>query len=77
MLLQLLSCFSRAQLFATLWTMPARFFCPWDSPDKKTGVDCHALLQGIFLTQELNPHLNVSCIGFLLGSLPLHDLFMK
>ena len=46
MLLQLLSCFSCAQLFATLWTMPARFFCPWDSPDKKAGVDCHALLQG-------------------------------
>ena len=29
---------------------PARLLCPWDSP----GVDCHALLQGIFLTQGLN-----------------------
>ena len=28
-----------------------------DSPDKNTGVGCHALLQGVFLTQELNPHL--------------------
>ena len=28
-----------------------------DSPDKNTGVDCHALLQGIFPTQELNPSL--------------------
>ena len=25
-----------------------------DSPGKNTGVDCHALLQGIFLTQESN-----------------------
>ena len=23
----------------------------WDSPGKNTGVGCHALLQGIFLTQ--------------------------
>ena len=28
-----------------------------DSPGKNTGVGCHALLQGIFLTQELNPGL--------------------
>ena len=26
-----------------------------DSPGKNTGVDCHALLQGIFLTQGSNP----------------------
>ena len=26
-----------------------------DSPDKNTGVGCHALLQGIFPTQEWNP----------------------
>ena len=26
-----------------------------DSPGKKTGVGCHALLQGIFLTQGWNP----------------------
>ena len=28
-----------------LW--PARLLCPWDSPGKNTGVDCHALLQWI------------------------------
>ena len=33
-----------------LW--PARLLCPWDSAGKNTGVGCHALLQGIFLTQE-------------------------
>ena len=28
-----------------------------DSPGKNTGGGCHALLQGIFLTQRLNPRL--------------------
>ena len=32
---------------------PARLLCPWSSPGKNTGVGCHALLQGIFLTQDL------------------------
>ena len=35
-----------------LWL--ARLLCPWDSPDKNTGVGCHHLLQGIFLTQGSN-----------------------
>ena len=26
---------------------PARFLCPWDSPDNNTGVGCHFLLQGL------------------------------
>ena len=38
-----------------LWC--ARLLCPWDSPGKNTGVGCHALLQGIFPTQGLNPRL--------------------
>ena len=37
--------------------LPTRLLCPWNSPDKNTGVGCHALLQGIFPTQELNPGL--------------------
>ena len=32
------------------WTQAARLLCPWGSPGKNTGVGCHALLQGIFLT---------------------------
>ena len=36
---------------------PIRLFCPWDFPGKSAGVDCHFLLQGIFLTQESNPDL--------------------
>ena len=47
-----------------------RLLCLWDSPDKNAGVDCHALLLGIFLTQGSNP-----CLLYLLqwevGSLPL------
>ena len=31
--------------------------CLWDSPHKNTGVSCHALLRGIFLTQGLNQSL--------------------
>ena len=37
-----------------LW--PTSLLCPWDFPGKKTGVGCHFLLQGIFLTQGSNPH---------------------
>ena len=33
-----------------------RLLCPWDFSDKNTGVDCHFLLQGIFLTQGSNLH---------------------
>ena len=29
-----------------------RLLCPWNSPGKNSGVGCHSLLQGIFLTQE-------------------------
>ena len=39
------------------WTVPASLLCPWDFPGKNTGVGCHFLLQGIFLTQGLNLHL--------------------
>ena len=34
-----------------------RLLCRWDSLGKNTGVGCHALLQEIFPTQGLNPHL--------------------
>ena len=38
----------------------ARLLCPWDSLGKSTRVGCHALLQGIFLTQGSNrgPHIS-------------------
>ena len=47
------------QLCPTLWN-PMDSNSPGssvhrDSPGKNTGVGCHALLQGIFLTQGWNP----------------------
>ena len=36
---------------------PARLLCPWDSLGKTTGVGCHFILQGTFLTQGSNPSL--------------------
>ena len=51
-----------------LW--PARILCPWVSPGKNTGMGCHALLQGIFPTQESNPHL-LRLLHWQAGSLPL------
>ena len=46
-----------SQSCLTLQPQPARLLCPSDSPSKNTGVGCHALLQGIFLTQGSNPRL--------------------
>ena len=48
----MLSHFCCVRLFATLPTVV--HLCPWDSSGKNTGMGCHFLLQGIFLTQELN-----------------------
>ena len=50
----MLSRFSYVQLFMTLWSVAHRLLCLWDSPGENTGVGCHALLQGIFLTQGTN-----------------------
>ena len=41
-------------LFDPVDCSPTMLLCPWDSPDKSTGVGCHALLQGIFQTQGSN-----------------------
>ena len=36
---------------------PPASFCPWNLPCKDSSVSCRFLLQGIFPTQGLNPHL--------------------
>ena len=41
-----------------------------DSSGKNTGMGCHVLLQGIFLTQGSNPHLS-RLLHWQRGSLPL------
>ena len=49
---------SRVRLFATPWAVGCtRLLRPWDFLGKSTGVGCHFLLQGIFLTQGSNPSL--------------------
>ena len=35
---------SHVQLLVTPWTAAHQAFCPWDFPDKSTGVGCHCLL---------------------------------
>ena len=60
-----LSHISRVQLSVTPCTVPAGSSVHVDSPGKNTGVGCHFLLQGIFLTQGSNPcllHLLFWCI---------------
>ena len=36
---------------------PTRLLSPWNFPGKNPGVGCHFFLQGIFLSQGLNPGL--------------------
>ena len=42
-------------------------FCPWDFTGKNNGMDCHFLLQRIFLTHGSNPCL----LHWQVDSLPL------
>ena len=45
---------------------PTSLLCLWDFPGKDTGVGCHFLRQGIFLTQGLNPgHLTFGVLSYL------------
>ena len=46
---------------------PTSILCPQDFPSKNTGVSCYFFLQGIFLTQGLNPCL----LNWQADSLPL------
>ena len=68
----LLSHFSWVWLFETLWNIARQApfsigFSRILGYSKNTGVGCHFLLQGIFLTQRLNQHL----LHWQVGSLPL------
>ena len=57
---ELVESVSCSVVFNSLWPhrlQPTRLLCPWNSPGKNIGVGCHSLLQGIFLTQGLNPGL--------------------
>ena len=52
---------------------PAKLPSSWDSLGKNTRVGCHVLLQGIFPTQESNPHL-LPLLNWQSDSLPLSHL---
>ena len=61
----LLVCMKGSEVAQSCPTLPphglqlTRLLCPWNFPGKSTGVGCHFLLQGIFLTQGSNlglPH---------------------
>jgi len=52
------SCQGYSYIWSSLRLWPTRLLCPWNFPGKKhTGVGCHFLLQGIFLTQGSNSSL--------------------
>ena len=53
--------------------MPTRLLGPWDSPEKNTGVCCHALLQGFFQTWGSNPSL-LHVLHWQVAFLPLMSL---
>ena len=64
-----LCCVSHSLVSNSLWPhglQPTRLLYPCDFLDKNTGLGCHSLLQGIFPTQGLNPHL----LHWQVGSLP-------
>ena len=50
----MLSCFSRIWLFATLWTVACQVSLSTEFFRQEYWRGCHALLQGIFLTQGSN-----------------------
>ena len=60
--LQLYNIYTQKPYHAKLLLWPyglqsVRLLCPCDSAGKNSGVGCHSLLQGIFLTQRSNPGL--------------------
>ena len=48
------SCWVVSDFLRVYGLQPTRLLCPWDSPGKNTGVDCHFRFQGIFPIQRLN-----------------------
>ena len=68
-----LSHLGRVYLFATLWTVAHEALLSMEFSRQHAGVGYHALLQGIFLTQELKQHL-LRLLHWQAGTLPLCPL---
>ena len=64
-----LSRFRRVLLFVTQWTIACQAPLSTGFSSKDTRAGCHALLQGLFLTQELNLNL-FYLLHWQVGSLP-------
>ena len=64
---RMLCCFSHVQLFATLWALTCQAPLSKGFSRQEYWSGLHALLQGIFLIQGVNPHL----LHWQVGSLPL------
>ena len=67
LLLLLFSCSVVSDSVRPHGLQPTRLLCPRDSPGKSTGVGCHFLLQGIFLTQGWS----LPLLHWQMNSLPL------
>ena len=53
-------CVSSSVVSNFLWPhglYPSKLLCPWHFPGKNTGMGCLFLVQGTFMTQELDLHL--------------------
>ena len=61
--MRMVSHFSRAWLFVTLWTIAHQVPLSMGFSSKNTGVGWHSLFQRIFPTQGTEPASHVSCIG--------------
>ena len=57
-------CYGKSDSLQPHGLQPTRLFCPWNFPGKNTRMGYHFLLQGIFPTQGLNPHLLPLAGGF-------------
>ena len=60
------TCVQSHLTLVTLVLLPIWHLCPWGFSFKNTGVGCHSQLQGIFLTQGSNLHLQHWQVDFLL-----------
>ena len=63
----------QAQSCFTLCSLMASILWPWNLPGKNTKVGCFFLLQGIFMTQRLNPRI-MHRLHWQANSLPLCHL---
>ena len=64
---------SRSVMSNSLQPRGLRLLCLYNFSGKNTGVVCHFLLQGVFLTQGSNPHL-LCLLHWQADSLPLSHL---